>query len=306
MMKHMRVTKDNTENPGNFKNHPFNFLWREKEPVNAEALHNVTYKIEAIAADRIFQNEPDPVPKSDFENIFMPYHQNGTFMIGERFNTSTEPFSSYSKIGTKFVGPFSHSRKIAISPDNIDHNSYPPAFIRNEVAGFGAWARTTAYQDLLMMEYEGVLPRALSDVEMVQTANAVSKALQYTMSNGKSLYSVIPNQNYIDYFRRTIALYLFHEPDKTFLTETKYDNISKEVSLAIVAHYFKRFSYDNNVDIKAMKILMIIAILSGSMGLDMKCSHCAASDITMENTVFFDDNQKNEKRITKVYHWYPL
>lgn len=82
-----------------FRTHAFKFLWEGEEPTDSEAIRKAICKIETIAADMIFQNEHDPAPQSDLEKIFMPYHQNGTFMIGERFAASIRPpsFSSGSE-----------------------------------------------------------------------------------------------------------------------------------------------------------------------------------------------------------------
>src|SRR5262249_44463748 len=48
--------------------------------------------------------------------------------------------------------------------------------------------------------------------------------------------------------------------------------------------------------------LMIYSILAGAIGLDLKCSHCAASTLSPQNNASCDGNSDNS-RIEDVWSW---
>jgi hypothetical protein len=288
---------------GSFHN-PFGFLWAGNPPSSNDEAVAVARKIEEKVASAIFCNEPDPLSESTYHRLFMPYHENGTFMIGERHGAASASEQDGNVSSAADGSPFSHYRHIGIlSPFSPRRHLAAPPFTRGEPGGFEEWARLTAYQDLLMMEYEGQLPDALTAAEMLSAANAVADALQYPLTAGRRICDLIPNQNYIDYIRRAIGLVVFRDADRSFFTETAYDETSSRVAFGVIERFLEPAARAVSVDLDALKRLMLISVLSGSMGLDMKCSHCAASSLTLDNTIFFEDADPQRDLVEEVHRW---
>jgi hypothetical protein len=174
--------------------HPFAFIWHRDSPSSADEAAIAISEIERVAADLIIQNEPDPVSRSTFRHLFMPYHQNGTFSIGVRRAPITPPF------------------------------------LRGESGNLATWVKTVARSDLVRMLFAQVLPLNFDSHRIDHIAAVVSDAFHYRASSGR-LYDQIPNQNYIDYVRRVIGLYVYHDANFEFHTEGDYNEFVTEVVL---------------------------------------------------------------------------
>ncbi|MFC1571871.1 hypothetical protein ACFL31_04920 [Candidatus Margulisiibacteriota bacterium] len=281
-----------------FSAHPFKFLWRKPAPRTKSEVDCAVGFVERKAADLIFNNEPDPASAETLSRVLMPFHKNGTFYIGERFNTVDQSVALDE--GEMSVNPFGLARKIPILKDSSNATLKSPPFLRGEKAGFMPWAREVAFQDLLMMQYERVID--IEDAELESTAQVVAEALAYVGSDGRPLHDLIPNQNYIDYIRRIIGLYLFQDADKVFHTEREYNDISREVSLAIITDKLAIKS-GQRIQLKDLHSLMVFSIFASVIGLDMKCSHCATSEISRKNTAFFYGYDNSQERNDAVWNW---
>jgi hypothetical protein len=245
-----------------FASHPFRFLWEFAAPCTPEEAAAAARHVEQRAADLIVRNEPDPASAVALERLFMPYHQNGTFMIGVRRGTA-------------------------------------PPFIRGESADFVSWVRTLTRSDLVRMLYAHALPPQVTSKEFEEVASVVADAFQYHGTNGH-LYDQIPNQNYIDYIRRCIALYLFHDADTEFDTEAEYSEFVVDVAFAIVES--RLTDIVKALSPATLRTLMAYSLLAGVVGLDMKCSHCAASALTTDNRAA-SQGESPTRRADTIFSW---
>lgn len=268
-----------------FNEHPFNFLHKgDFVRTERDAMDAIT-QIERCAADIIYFNEPRPASAESLGKIFMPYHQNGTFMIGERFNTTISTKTLQDNIAAAPYGFVRDLPNKGFAATSQDYNrlACPPPYIRGEKAGFELWARMTTQQDINIITYEQTLPKQLYG-NPEHTPEVVATALQYTSSQGR-LCDIIPNQNYIDYIRRAIGLYLAHNPDQLFYTEKSYNDVIVMIAMSIILRDLQEKSGSRPTEGR-LKKLMVYSILAGVIGLDMKCSHCATSEINRENGSF--------------------
>jgi len=288
-----------------FQSHPFNFLFRGgtvKTEVEARA---AITQIEGRAADLIYRNEPNPASPDARARVFMPFHQNGTFSIGERSNTVVSGIQRETALLPST--PYGLVRDIQDDETGSNPKTSSPLFIRGELADFEMWAQRVAFQDFNIIVHEGQMPRerelrsGLGQEIFRNIPLVVPEALRYTGSDGR-ICDLIPNQTYIDYVRRTIGLYLTGNPDRVFYTEKKYNDILRNISLTIVSDRLKLPADRNDVTLDTLKTLMLFSLLSGVIGLDMKCSHCAASEMTRDNAAFCSTLNPAQK-IDAINEW---
>jgi hypothetical protein len=246
-----------------FANHPFRFLWPSAAPRTDEEAAAAARAVEQCAADLIISNEPDPVSPAALQRLFMPYHRNGTFAIGARRGATLPPF------------------------------------IRGESGDFASWARTVTRSDLVRMLYAHALPPHVNSKQFDDIASVVTDSLAYRGSNGH-LYDQIPNQNYIDYIRRAIALYLFHNADTEFDTEADYNEFVVDVAFAIITSRLSDLAATPSPS--TLRTLMAYSLLAGVVGLDMKCSHCAASVLTTDNAAT-SHGESPAARANAIFDW---
>lgn len=228
-----------------FATHPFAFLWHGDSPTSADAAAVAASEVERGAADLIIRNEPDPVSSSTLGHLFMPYHQNGTFSIGVRRAPTTPPF------------------------------------LRGESGDLATWLKMVARSDLVRMLFTQALPPDFESHRIDHIAAVVSDAFHYCGSAGR-LYDQVPNQNYIDYVRRAIGLYVYHDANFEFDTEGDYNEFVTEVVLSIIQRH-QHSQPAAPPTLPMLRTLMVYSLLAGVIGLDMKCSHCAASVLTADN-----------------------
>lgn len=247
-----------------FATHPFRFVWRRAPPTSFDQAEMAVSKIEEMAADLVFQNEPNPASKSALSRLFMPYHQNGTFMIGVR-------------------------REVPL-----------PQYLRGESGDLTSWLKAVTRSDLVRMLYAQALPSHFQSHELDRAADVIAGAFQYCGSNGR-LCDQVPNQNYIDYIRRAIGLYIYHDADHEFDTESEYNDFATEVALGIIERYLER-ELAIPPTLQMLRTLMIYSLLAGVIALDMKCSHCAASQLTADNAAA-SQGEIASARIPNIYQW---
>ncbi|MCY2994701.1 MAG: hypothetical protein NTY19_43590 [Planctomycetota bacterium] len=282
-----------------FDEHPFRFLWRGPNPTSDEVAVRMIGELERHVADRIYENEPNPASSASLRRILMPFHENGTFMIGERFNTIRDGEQG-SPASRTADAPYGLVRAIPPVPETHRITTMPPPFIRGEKGGFEYWATLTAIQDLKMMAHERVLPGGVTYSQFQCTPAVVAAALQYRDGQGLPLHAKIPNQNYIDYFRRAIALFLFGDADHAFDTEREYNDRARHVAISVIEDYLKE---KDKTTLNSIKTLMVYSLLAGVIGLDMKCSHCAASTIQTDNAVFLNGYAADDECTGSTYEW---
>jgi hypothetical protein len=246
-----------------FDAHPFNFLWEGRPPATDGEALAATRVIERRVADLLVNNEPDPATRPALDQLFMPYHQEGTFMIGARRDA-----------------PY-------------------PQYIRGEPRDFATWVRSVVRADLVRMLYAHVLPSDLSRYQFEAIGTAVLTALQCEGSGGTAC-DAIPNQNYIDYVRRGIGLYLFRDAEHSFDTEDEYNDFAIEVALLIICRHLPQSSGQRSR--RELRRLMVFSLLAGVIGLDLKCSHCAASLLTHANAAA-SGGQPAAVRAKAIYQW---
>jgi hypothetical protein len=247
-----------------FATHPFVFLWQGTSPTSDDEAAVAISDLERRAADLIIQNEPHPASKAALGRLFMPYHQNGTFVIGAR------------------RGPTG------------------PPFIRGESGDLVTWIRTAARSDLVRMLYAQALPSQFESDQIDHVAEVVSDAFHYSGAAGK-LYDQIPNQNYIDYVRRAIGLYVCHDANFEFYTEGAYNEFTADVILGIIQKHLQS-QLSSPPTLATLRSLMVYSLLAGVIGLDMKCSHCAASLLTADNAAA-SQGQNGIERTNSIYEW---
>lgn len=247
-----------------FGEHPFAFLWRHDPPASADEAVGAMLKVQQMVADLIVENEANPAPRSTLDCLFMPYHQNGTFNIGVRL--------------TKTI----------------------PPFLRGESGDLATWIRTATRSDLVRMLYARVLPPHFRSEQIETVAAVVSDVFSYRGSTGW-LYDQIPNQNYIDYIRRAIALYVYKDPNVEFDTEAEYNEFATEAALGII-HKLQQSYGASSADLPRLRQLMVYSILAGIIALDMKCSHCAASSLTADNLAASQGDSASG-RVDAIYGW---
>lgn len=284
-------------------NHPYSFLLNKyHKSISSNDIWNII-SIESKVADIIYNNEPNPASAVDLSAIFAPFHQNGTFMIGERLRKSDQCNRLDQREITNFAGPYSKSRNIPTFYPTPFKDLANQQFIRNESLNFIDWARNTAYQDLMILKHEKLLDSSIDEKKIIDLSSVIANTFQFRLTSGQLLCDLIPNQNYIDYFRRAISLCIFHDAERIFHTEKIYDDISNKICFEILDNYLSKDQSQNFDSYESLKYLMLFSIISGSIGLDMKCSHCAASEITLDNTVFFNNNDCITKQSFDIYHW---
>ena len=216
--------------------HPWANFYKGAVATNTSEAMVAIHILESEIAERIFRNELDPITTAQFAGLFMPYHENGTFCIGER-------------------------------------GSDTPFLRDEETKGLEPWLLETIRRDLHTMLNARQLPNEI-DFEQIRSAEmAVTSSFGYKLKNGHRLCDLIPNQNYIDYVRRGIALYLFENENREFDTESTYTQLGREISLGLVG---------SKLTGATPKTLMTYAILAGILGLELKCSFCAASSFDRE------------------------
>jgi hypothetical protein len=247
-----------------FTAHPFVFLWHRGAPTSADEAVVAISNVEQKAADLIFQNEPDPIPGSTLQHLFMPYHRNGTFSIGVR---RTAPL---------------------------------PPFLRGESGDLATWVRTVARSDLVRMLYAQALPPPFQAHRIDDVAAIVSDAFHYCGSGGR-LYDQIPNQNYIDYIRRAIGLYVYRDASIEFDTERSYNEFATDVALGLIERQ-EQSQRATQVTVPLLRTLMVHSLLAGVIGLDMKCTHCAASLFTSDNAAA-SQGEAAPGRVDAIYQW---
>ena len=205
-------------------------------------------------AHLIFSNESNKADDSLIQRIVMPFHQNGTFFIGERANN--------------------------------------PPYIRGEKnEGFLPWAREVTLQDLELLEMSKELSGiSLSEGDRVLVADAVANSLTYSDVDGVPIADKIPNQNYIDYVRRSIGLLLFNDVNKEFDSEKEYNSLGRAVVLSVVEKLEK----------EKLENLMVYAILAGVIGLDIKCSFCAASTFDRKGSIWLGCYDSHDSAVEGV------
>jgi hypothetical protein len=265
-----------------FHEHPFRFLWRAAEPRTDEEAGRIINELESRVAQLIYENEPNRASAEALSGILMPFHVNGTFVIGERFNT-VRSSDSPTALGASDPAPYGLARRIPDLTPSGGSVASPPPFIRGERGGFEYWARLTAWQDLQIMAHERALPAGVTPSRLQEAPAAIAAALQYRGSDGQPLHAKIPNQNYIDYFRRAIGLFLTGDADHAFDTEADYNARARDLALSVIEDYL---TTSVTTSLQSIKTLMTHSLLAGIIGLDMKCSHCAASTIERDNFVF--------------------
>src|SRR5688500_14910930 len=116
------------------------------------------------------------------------------------------------------------------------------------------------------MLYAHALPRSLPPATREEIPIIVANALQFTGSQGP-LCDQIPNQNYIDYVRRAVALYLCRDADVAFHTEDAYNEFAADISLAIVEKHL-RPQHNLGQSLSGLRTLMVYSLLAGVIGLD--------------------------------------
>ena len=247
-----------------FAAHPFAFIWHRDFPSSADEAAVAISGVERRAADLIIQNEPDPASRSTLQHLFMPYHQNGTFSIGVRRAPTTPPF------------------------------------LRGESGDLATWVKTVARSDLVRMLYAQALPPHFESHRIDHIAAVVSDAFHYSGSAGR-LYDQIPNQNYIDYVRRAIGLYVYHDANFEFDTEGNYNEFVTEVVLSIIQRH-QQSQLAAPPTLPMLRTLMVYSLLAGVIGLDMKCSHCAASLLTADNAAA-SQGDTVPGRVGGIYQW---
>ena len=250
------------EGTASLATHPFAFLWTGPPPRSSHGAMVAAREVERAAADLILENEPDPASSAAVAQLVTPYHQNGTFAIGVRRSPSTPPF------------------------------------LRGESGGFTDWARTVTRTDLVRMLYAHALPPGISSQPFADIAGVVAAALQFSGSRGP-ICDEIPNQNYIDYVRRAVALYLFRDPDVEFNTEEDYTEFVVEAGLRIIGSHLPPPG-DSTPEV--LRTLMAVSLLAGAIALDLKCSHCAASVLTSDNAAA-SHGEPAASRSEAIYQW---
>lgn len=194
----------------------------------------------------------------------MPYHQNGTFMIGERYGVKGLPF------------------------------------LLKEPTDFETWCQTVIKSDLVRMLYARALPARVTPQCFDDIAMVVANMFRYRGSFGL-LCDNVPNQNYIDYFRRAISLYVNHNPDIEFDTESDYNDFTSDVALSVISAHLVSI-VEAVPSYATLRKLMIYSLLAGVIGLDMKCSHCAASALRHDNAAALLGGAASA-RDQDIYHW---
>lgn len=250
--------------PATFAAHPFAFLWQRLLPASTEEVAIAISEIERRAADLILQNEPDPASRTVLQRLFMPYHQNGTFHVGVR------------------------------------RGAILPPYIRGESGDMAAWVKTVARSDLVRMLYGGALPEPFQADQVDRVAAVVSSVFHYSGSVGK-VFDHVPNQNYIDYVRRAIGLYVYHDANFEFDSEGDYNEFATEVALGIIQRHQQR-QEATSTRLSSLRTLMVYSLLGGVIGLDLKCSHCAASQLTAENAAASQGDTASG-RVDAIYQW---
>lgn len=246
------------------ESHPFRFLLRAEVACCDASYAAAIAQIEHLAADLILRNEPDLASPALLQELFMPYHQNGTFMLGERLSGNRLPF------------------------------------LQGEVENFDTWCRTAVKSDLIRILYARALPGNLAPHRFDEVASIVTNALQYRGSLGM-LCNSIPNQNYIDYLRRALALYAYRDANVEFDTESEYNEFSSDVVLSIISSHLAPLAEAAPSPAK-LRRLMSYSLLAGVIGLDMKCSHCAASPLTPDNAAGSQGNAP-ASRSEEIWQW---
>ena len=221
-------------------------------------------EVERSAADLILANEPNPASAASLARLFMPFHQNGTFPVGVR-------------------------RSMPIPP-----------FIRGESGDFTMWIQSATRFDLVRMLYAQALPSNTTSRDFDRIAAAVAEAFHYTGSKGL-LSDNIPHQNYIDYIRRAFALYVCQDADVEFNSEASYNEFGVEIGLAIIEAHLER-QLESEPRLATLRTLMVYSLLAGVIGLDMKCSHCAASRLTADNAAA-SHGDRPAARVEAIYQW---
>ena len=148
--------------------------------------------------------------------------------------------------------------------------------------GYDTWIRSEIESDL--SELESKVDAPLGDLcipsgqDRDRLVAMIVQLFNYEVQTGTALCELVANQEYTDVFRRAICGFVAGDPDAEFDTYASFNNLGRRLAFGVL----------RKLDDLALDRLLRVSIAAGLIGLNLKRSASAASNIVPSDIIPID------------------